>query len=152
MTAQKIHSTERYQSRTSTDGMTILANMVLLTFPSNGDLNLQLSNYENHHNHHTYDCHPFDGGRAINTNWHRNLGRGYRDPARYRCIHINKGQAMKYCELATTLSDTLNKLTGQQLEPGQYKKTNNGYIGRRLSSGSYCSATTLADIKSKVQS
>jgi hypothetical protein len=59
---------------------------------------------------------------------------------------------MKYNELATTLSDTLNKLTGQQIEPGQYKKTNNGYIGRRLSNGNYCSAFTLADIKVKVQS
>jgi hypothetical protein len=59
---------------------------------------------------------------------------------------------MKYSELENTLKSALNKIAqpqGRQLKPGQYRKTSNGYIGRRID-GTYCSSFTLKEIKLKV--
>jgi hypothetical protein len=59
---------------------------------------------------------------------------------------------MKYTDLENTLTSALNKLThknGTQLKAQQYRKTSNGYIGKRIN-GTYCSAFTLSEIKIKV--
>lgn len=63
------------------------------------------------------------------------------------------GKTMKTSELEKTLTSALNKLAqpqGQQLKPGQYRKTSAGYIGRRKN-GTYCSAFTLTEINGKTQ-